>query len=80
MPLLRFLLLFVFVTTLSNAQTLDLSKIENLKIRNVGPANMSGRITAIDVATHNPKLMYVRSGVGWGLEIRKRRHGLATRF
>ena len=31
----------------ASAQTLDFEKLANLKIRNVGPANMSGRITAI---------------------------------
>lgn len=61
---MRFVLLFVFATTLANAQTLDLSRIENLKIRNVGPANMSGRITSIDVATNNPKLMYAGAASG----------------
>ena len=61
---MRFLFLFVLTTTLVNAQTLDLTKIEALKIRNVGPANMSGRITAIDVATYNPKLMYVGAASG----------------
>jgi hypothetical protein len=64
MPLLPFLLFCLFITTVSNAQKLDLSRIENLKIRNVGPANMSGRITSIDVATHNPKLMYVGAASG----------------
>lgn len=64
MPLLRYLVLLVFTVSLANAQTLDLSRIENLKIRNVGPANMSGRITTIDVSTDNPKLMYVGAASG----------------
>lgn len=47
-----------------SAQRLDLSKLENLNIRNVGPANMSGRITAIDVVLKNPKVMYVGAASG----------------
>lgn len=56
---------FLFYFSLAaSAQQLDLSKIENLKIRNVGPANMSGRITAIDVEERNPKIMYVGAASG----------------
>ena len=36
----------------------------NLKIRNVGPANMSGRITAIDAVHSNPKILYVGAASG----------------
>jgi photosystem II stability/assembly factor-like uncharacterized protein len=56
--------LFLLIITSASSQTLDLSKLENLKIRNVGPANMSGRITSIDVSTDNPKLMYVGAASG----------------
>ena len=50
--------------SLVQAQPLDLSNIKNLKIRNVGPANMSGRITAIDAFIDNPKIMYVGAASG----------------
>lgn len=46
------------------AQGLDLSNIQNLKIRNVGPANMSGRITAIDAAKDNPRILVVGAASG----------------
>jgi photosystem II stability/assembly factor-like uncharacterized protein len=46
------------------AQGLDLSNIKNLKIRNVGPANMSGRITAIDAATDNPRIVVAGTASG----------------
>ncbi|MDP4998355.1 MAG: hypothetical protein NWQ41_05280 [Saprospiraceae bacterium] len=46
------------------AQPLDLSLLQDLNIRNVGPANMSGRITAIDVLVSNPKLMFVGAASG----------------
>jgi photosystem II stability/assembly factor-like uncharacterized protein len=55
------------VVCLSNflvAQQVDFSALKNLKIRNVGPANMSGRITTIDVVTANPKIMFVGAASG----------------
>lgn len=61
----KLLLLFFYASigTLC-AQQIDFTKLKNLQIRNVGPANMSGRITAIDVSTDNPKLMYVGAASG----------------
>lgn len=47
-----------------DGQQLDLSLVKNLKIRNVGPANMSGRITAIDVERKDPKTMYLGAASG----------------
>ncbi|TLP82826.1 WD40/YVTN/BNR-like repeat-containing protein [Maribacter sp. ACAM166] len=52
------------ITSVLLAQEIDFSTIKNLNIRNVGPANMSGRITAIDVVTANPKIMYVGAASG----------------
>ena len=49
---------------IASTQTLDLGKLENLNIRNVGPANMSGRITTIDAVTANPKIIYVGAASG----------------
>lgn len=60
----RLILLLLFCTSLAEAQQLDLSHFKNLNIRNVGPANMSGRITAIDVVASHPKLMYVGAASG----------------
>jgi len=45
-------------------QSVDFSTLKNLKIRNVGPANMSGRITAIDAVQNNPKIIYVGAASG----------------
>ncbi|EAZ79328.1 WD40/YVTN/BNR-like repeat-containing protein [Algoriphagus machipongonensis] len=57
-------LVFFVIAHLLSAQTTDLSGLENLNIRNVGPANMSGRITAIDVVTDKPKIIYVGAASG----------------
>ena len=61
---LLFTLLLLVATLLLPAQPLDLSKLENLNIRNVGPANMSGRITAIDVMESDPNTLYVGAASG----------------
>ncbi|MGB5436087.1 MAG: hypothetical protein WBM98_09365, partial [Maribacter sp.] len=63
---IRLLLSFFLTINLCavNAQSVDMDHLENLKIRSVGPANMSGRITAIDVVNDNPKIMYVGAASG----------------
>lgn len=47
-----------------SAQTIDFSKMESLQPRNIGPAGMSGRITAIDVVRSSPELIYAGSASG----------------
>ncbi|MCJ7468498.1 MAG: hypothetical protein MUO53_17595, partial [Maribacter sp.] len=59
-----FFCLFFLSLFIGHSQKLDLSYLENLAIRNVGPANMSGRITAIDAVTENPKIIYVGAASG----------------
>lgn len=47
------------------AQKFPSDKFQNLKIRNVGPANMSGRITAIDAVVDSPtKIIYIGAASG----------------
>ncbi len=57
-------ILSLLVVSQISGQSVDLDLFRNLKIRNVGPANMSGRITAIDVVESNPKIMYVGAASG----------------
>lgn len=56
--------LLLVASLLLPAQPLDLSKLEHLNIRNVGPANMSGRITAIDVVERDPNTLFVGAASG----------------
>ncbi|TKS55577.1 VPS10 domain-containing protein [Mesohalobacter halotolerans] len=60
--------LFTFLTILINlssiAQNIDLDKLKGIGVRSIGPAGMSGRITAIDVVHDNPQVMYVGSASG----------------
>ena len=46
------------------AQPLDMRLFKEIKPRNIGPAGMSGRITAIDVVTENPQIIYAGSASG----------------
>jgi photosystem II stability/assembly factor-like uncharacterized protein len=46
------------------AQNISVSQLKNLKPRNIGPAGMSGRITAIDVVNSNQDTWYIGSASG----------------
>jgi len=53
-----------FCISLLFAQPLDEKILEGFEIRNVGPAGMSGRITAIDVVLSEPDHIYIGSASG----------------
>lgn len=63
---LRTCLTLLFVLILSNlySQVLDINKLHGLKPRAIGPAGMSGRVTAIDVVRNNPDIIYVGTASG----------------
>lgn len=46
------------------AQQVDMSQFAAMKTRSVGPAGMSGRITAIDAVDDNPNIIYAGSASG----------------
>ena len=48
--------------------------LADLLWRNIGPANMAGRVTDIEAVEANPAIVYVGRGVGRRLEIDERRH------
>ena len=48
----------------SSAQKLDMKQLHGIRARNIGPAGMSGRVTAIDVVHRNPQIMYVGTASG----------------
>ncbi len=60
----KLIVLLLLLVSLVQAQQLDLSNFKNLTIRNVGPANMSGRITAIDAVNDNPNIIYLGAASG----------------
>jgi len=63
MKILRILIAFLFISN-GFAQELDLSLLKDMTPRNIGPGGMSGRVTAIDVVTTNPEIMYVGTASG----------------
>ena len=56
-----------FTATGANAQLsspLDSSTVAAFRWRSIGPANMGGRITDIEVDPHNSKIFYVATAAG----------------
>ncbi|MFT5141942.1 MAG: photosystem II stability/assembly factor-like uncharacterized protein [Rhodothermales bacterium] len=48
----------------ANAQKLDLEKLKPMAARAIGPAGMSGRVTAIDVVLRTPEVIYAGTASG----------------
>ena len=46
------------------AETVSLDQFKNWKPRNIGPAGMSGRITAIDAVVDDPNIIYLGAASG----------------
>ncbi|MCB9264138.1 MAG: hypothetical protein H6558_03835 [Lewinellaceae bacterium] len=62
--LLLYIILSVCFTAGSAAQKLSLEHFREIKIRNIGPAGMSGRITTIDVVNSQPHIIFVGTASG----------------
>lgn len=56
-------LVFLIASVIS-AQQLDIKKLKGMNPRAIGPAGMSGRITAIDVVNSKPDIIYVGAASG----------------
>ncbi|KPL24507.1 MAG: hypothetical protein AMS23_05600 [Bacteroides sp. SM1_62] len=48
----------------ASGQKLDVDKIKGMKARSIGPAGMSGRVTAIDAVVSNPDIIYIGTASG----------------
>lgn len=59
-----FMLCFLLSNVDVAAQQLNMDLLKGMEPRNVGPAGMSGRITAIDVVESNNDIMYVGAASG----------------
>jgi len=46
------------------SQDINVEHLKGMKIRNIGPAGMSGRVTAIDVIENQPEVIYVGTASG----------------
>ena len=58
------LLLLSALLTLPAFAQVDLDKLKAMKARSIGPAGMSGRITAIDAVVNNPDILYAGTASG----------------
>ncbi len=61
---INFTLLLLLFCTSASAQKISLDDFKNWKPRNIGPAGMSGRVTAIDVVVNDPDTWYVGAASG----------------
>ncbi len=55
---------FFCLATLAFAQKLDMEKLKGIKPRSIGPAGMSGRITAVDAVVSKPDIIYAGAASG----------------
>ena len=59
-----FFFLFLLCTSFVFAQEIDLDQFKAMKIRNIGPAGMSGRVTSIDVDLSKPNKIVIGAASG----------------
>lgn len=59
---ISFVILFGF--SVSWSQKVDINQLAGLKMRNIGPAGMSGRVTAIDVDLTDSDIIYIGTSAG----------------
>ncbi|MGY8915592.1 MAG: WD40/YVTN/BNR-like repeat-containing protein, partial [Flavobacteriales bacterium] len=57
-------LVMLFASLCVSAQQFTMDMVQDLKPRNIGPAGMSGRVTAIDAVHENPDIMFVGTASG----------------
>ena len=60
----RILTTLILISSVIIADGLDMKKFKGMKARSIGPAGMSGRVTAIDVVLSNADVMYVGTASG----------------
>jgi len=58
------LFILVLISAILSADGLDMKKFKGMKARSIGPAGMSGRVTAIDVVLSNTDVIYVGTASG----------------
>ena len=61
---LRYLVLILVLISFDAYSQIDLEKFDALEFRCIGPAGMSGRITAIDAVERNSNIIYIGSASG----------------
>jgi photosystem II stability/assembly factor-like uncharacterized protein len=59
-----FLFTSILLALASSAQTVDMDLFKGMNMRHIGPATMSGRVTAIEVEANDPRTIYVGTASG----------------
>ncbi len=57
-------ILFLSFFHILSGQSIDMAIFEQIQARNIGPAGMSGRVTAIDAVVSNPNIIYIGTAAG----------------
>ncbi|MDX2361411.1 MAG: hypothetical protein QNK23_11440 [Crocinitomicaceae bacterium] len=57
-------LVSLVITSFAFSQTIDMSIFEDMEMRQIGPAGMSGRVTCIDVVQSEPNTIYIGAASG----------------
>ncbi|NDK19182.1 MAG: hypothetical protein GW912_09340, partial [Zetaproteobacteria bacterium] len=60
----KIVLLLLLMSSVIFSQQLDMTKLKGIEPRAIGPAGMSGRITAIDAVNSNPDIIYAGAASG----------------
>ncbi|MEQ9442051.1 MAG: hypothetical protein RIG62_23630 [Cyclobacteriaceae bacterium] len=58
------LMLMISLPLVAPAQKIDMDLLQDMKPRSIGPAGMSGRVTAFDVVISDPDIIYAGTGAG----------------
>ncbi len=58
------IILGAFAPAMAHGQQVDISLLEGMEARNIGPAGMSGRIGAIDAVNADPNIVYAGTATG----------------
>ena len=65
MRIIFFSLISFFLLQNARSQKVNLDLFKNMKPRSIGPAGMSGRVTAIDAVVSEPDIIYVGQRPEW---------------
>lgn len=60
----KILYFIFFISFISFSQQIPIEKLKGIKTRSIGPAGMSGRITAVDVVNNKPEVIYAGAASG----------------
>ena len=60
----QLILLFICIPFFTVSQKVDMDLFHGITPRNIGPAGMSGRVTAIDVVLNDPDQIYIGAAAG----------------